>query len=178
MKVDAIIIGAGVIGAACAFELAKTGLKTLNIDMLPAAGYGSTSNSCAIIRVYYSTIYSTALAYESYHYWKDWASYLGFDDERGLATLHETGTLVMKTESNGYMKKSCSIMDSLGIPYEHWDSNRIRSNLPAVDLRRYAPAKLRSDPNFGIPTAGELSEAVYFPTGGYINDPQLATHNL
>ncbi|MEE3115154.1 MAG: FAD-dependent oxidoreductase, partial [Actinomycetota bacterium] len=41
---DAIIIGAGVIGGATAFELAKKGWKTLNVDKLPASGYGSTSN--------------------------------------------------------------------------------------------------------------------------------------
>ena len=53
-RYDAIIIGAGIIGAATAFELCKRGWKTLNVDFLPAAGYGSTSNSCAIIRVHYS----------------------------------------------------------------------------------------------------------------------------
>ena len=31
-KADAIIVGAGVIGSAIAFELAKRGYKTLNID--------------------------------------------------------------------------------------------------------------------------------------------------
>ena len=43
-KVDAVIIGAGVIGTATAFELCKRGYKTLNIDKLPSAGYGPTSN--------------------------------------------------------------------------------------------------------------------------------------
>jgi len=36
---DAIIIGAGVIGAAIAFELCKRGYCTLNLDQLPAAGH-------------------------------------------------------------------------------------------------------------------------------------------
>ena len=36
-KVDAVIIGAGVIGTATAFELCKRGYKTLNIDKLPSA---------------------------------------------------------------------------------------------------------------------------------------------
>ena len=178
MKVDAIIIGAGVIGAACAYELAKTGRKTLNIDMLPAAGYGSTSNSCAIIRVYYSTIDSTALAYEAFHYWQEWASYLGAKDGRGLAEFHDTGTLVMKTGSNGYMRKSCAIMDELNIPYEHWSASKISSHLHSLDLKCFAPAKLRSNPNFGQPSGGEISGGVYFPAGGYVNDPQLATRNL
>ena len=53
---DAIVIGAGVIGAAVGFELSKKGYKTLNVDKLPAAGHGSTGASCAIIRVHYSTL--------------------------------------------------------------------------------------------------------------------------
>ena len=51
-KYDAIIIGAGVIGAATAYELSRKGFRTLSVDKLPAAGYGPTSNSCAIIRVH------------------------------------------------------------------------------------------------------------------------------
>ena len=35
---DMIIIGAGIIGSATAYELSKRGYATLNIDMLPAAG--------------------------------------------------------------------------------------------------------------------------------------------
>ena len=60
---DAVIIGAGVIGAATALELSRNGYKTLSIDKNPEAGYGSTSNSCAIIRVHYSTEHDTAFAY-------------------------------------------------------------------------------------------------------------------
>ncbi len=40
---DAIIIGAGIIGASIAFELSKKGYKTLNVDKLNAAGAGSTA---------------------------------------------------------------------------------------------------------------------------------------
>jgi sarcosine oxidase, subunit beta len=177
-QVDAVIIGAGVIGAACGFELAKKGWKTLNVDRLPAAGYGSTSNSCAIIRVYYSTVDSTALAYESYFYWKDWQGYLDATDERGAAKFHETGTLVMKTEHNGHLKRACEIMETVGIPYEHWSADQIRERLSIFDLHRFSPAKLRNDQGFGEPTGGNLEGGVLFPAGGYINDPQLSSHNL
>ena len=50
----------------------KKGYKTLNLDSNPTSGYGSTAASCAIIRVHYSTFDGCALAYEGYHYWKDW----------------------------------------------------------------------------------------------------------
>ena len=54
-KYDAIIIGAGVIGCPIAYELAKKGYKTLNVDARPDAGQGSTAGSCAIVRAHYST---------------------------------------------------------------------------------------------------------------------------
>ena len=50
---DAIIIGSGIIGCAIAFEMSKAGYKTLNIDKLGDAGLGSTSNSCALVRLTY-----------------------------------------------------------------------------------------------------------------------------
>ena len=91
---DAIIIGAGVIGAAVAFELGKRGWSTLNVDKLPSSGYGSTSNSCAIVRAHYSTFDGVAMAYDGFSYWKDWPNYLEADDERGLALYHQCGTLL------------------------------------------------------------------------------------
>src|SRR5918993_1010938 len=100
---DAIIIGAGVIGTAIGLELARRGLKTLNVDRHPAAGYGSTSSSCAIIRCFYSTVAASAFALEGYHYWKNRKEYLGVEDGRGLARFR-TGCLVLKTEANGKMK--------------------------------------------------------------------------
>ena len=54
-RFDVVIIGAGIIGANLGFEMSKAGYSTLNIDKLPAAGSGSTANSCAIVRTHYST---------------------------------------------------------------------------------------------------------------------------
>src|SRR3954464_7242772 len=84
-RADAIIIGAGVIGASIAFELAKRGYRTLNIDKLPASGYGPTSNSCAIVRAHYSSRDGVAMAYEGFKYWEDWERYLGVTDDAGLS---------------------------------------------------------------------------------------------
>ena len=82
---DSIIIGAGIIGSATALAQARKGQRPLVVDSLPAAGYGSTSASCAIIRPYYSTVEGSAIAYESHYYWKDWRGFLGFEDERKLS---------------------------------------------------------------------------------------------
>ena len=99
---DAIIIGSGIIGCTTAFELAKRGYKTLNVDTLYDAGAGSTINSCAIVRAHYSTYDGVALAYEGFKYWADWESYLGAADERGLARYVNCGTILLKTEGHNW----------------------------------------------------------------------------
>ncbi|MCB9957712.1 MAG: FAD-binding oxidoreductase [Rhodospirillaceae bacterium] len=177
-RYDAIIIGTGIIGSATALELARAGWKTLSIDKNPSPGYGSTSGSCAIIRVHYSTYDGAAFAYEGYFDWKDWAGYLGSGPDETLAKFHETGALVMKTEHNGMLATIIANMQKLGIAYEEWDAARIKQRFPFYDLSRFSPAKALSDPAFGQPTGGEVTGAVYFPTAGYINDPQLATVNI
>ncbi len=175
---DAIIIGAGIIGAAIGYELSKRGQKTLNIDMLPASGYGSTSNSCAIIRLYYSTLDGCAMAYDGYFHWKHWSDYLNADEGEILATFHETGNMVMKTKVNDGLRKQLAHLDVLDIPYEHWTGEQIVARFPFYDLKSFAPAKRLQDSNFGEPTGGNVDGAVYFPKGGYISDPQLATQNI
>jgi sarcosine oxidase subunit beta len=176
-RYDAIIIGAGIIGACTAYELAKRGQKTLNVEKLPAAGYGSTGSSCAIIRTHYSTLDGSALAYEGCFYWDDWAGYLGVPDERGLAKFHKTGCLVMKTAGNGYLTSVCAQQDALGIRWEDWGPHRIEGRVPFYDLHAFGPPKRPDDPAFGEPGDERLG-AVFFPCAGYIGDPQLATHNV
>ena len=174
---DAIIIGAGIIGACTAYELAKRGWRTLNLDKLPAAGYGSTGASCAIIRTHYSTLDGAALAYESYFAWDDWPGYLATADERGLAKFVKSGCLVLKTEANGHLRTICRNMDALGIPYEDWAPEQIRARLPFVDLGRFGPPKRPDDPAFRRGRRAASRAASIFPCAGYVNDPQLASHN-
>ena len=69
-KFDAVIIGAGIIGCAIAYELAKGGRKVVSVDKNATAGSGSTGNSCAIIRTHYSTLNGAALAKSNYPFWK------------------------------------------------------------------------------------------------------------
>ena len=177
-RADAVIIGAGIIGAATAFELAKAGVRTVSIDKNPAAGYGPTAASCAIVRVYYSTLAGMAFAYEGYFYWRDWRDYLEVDDERGLAEFRETGCLVMQTPQNDHLAKHIAHGRELGIPFEVWDAARIKEALPFYDLGAFGPPKPLSDEGFGRAGDEPVKGGVFWPTGGYVTDPQLAAHNL
>ncbi|MEM6742135.1 MAG: FAD-dependent oxidoreductase [Pseudomonadota bacterium] len=175
---DAIIIGTGVIGAAVAFELAKKGLKTLSLDRAGQIGHGSTAASCAIIRMHYSTLDGTALAWEGYHYWRDWEAHLGLPDGADLAWFREVGCLVMKTEANGFLDKHMRYSAELDCPFEEWSPETIAEKLPFYRLESFSPPKRRDDPAFGAPNGAKVEGAVFWPKAGYVTDPALSAQNL
>ena len=177
---DVVIIGAGVIGAALAYELSRRGLSTLSLDALPSAGYGSTSNSSAIVRFSYSTLPGVSMAWEALHYWRDWRGYLGLSERRptpDLAELVTCGMLLLDTPS-GHAARVVPLFDELQIPYEHWDAAGVEQRLPLLDARVMGPpAPVDSDAFWAEP--GEpLAGGVWMPDAGYVNDPQLASRNL
>jgi len=174
---DAIIIGAGIIGAATAFELAKKGYKTLSIDKLPSAGYGSTSNSCAIVRAHYSTYEGVAFAYEGFFYWDDWASYLEVEDEAGMAQYRKTGSILIKSKGHDWRKVK-KHYDAVGVEYEEWTPQQMVDHIPIFSDDSFWPVtRPEEDPHFHEPK-GKLEGAIYTPGSGYVNDPQLSVHNL
>ncbi len=177
-KYDAIIIGSGIIGCCTAFELAKRGYKTLTIDKLPSAGYGSTSATCAIIRFHYSTPDGVAMAREGYFYWLNWGHYLGLVDPDGMAKYINTGCMLIKTERNKFGINFMSSMDELGVVYQELTANQMNEKLAIVDSRQYGPPVRQDDPRFGEPTADALPGAIYIPETGYINDAKLSVQNV
>jgi sarcosine oxidase subunit beta len=176
-RYDAIVIGSGIIGAAIAFELGKRGVRTLNVDKLAAAGDGSTGSTCAIVRTHYSTWDGTAIAYESYLHWKDWAAYLGVEDERGAAHLIQTGLVIITSRQRDFARE-LGFHDALGIPYETWDAGTLAARLPFCDVTAFHPPRRADDESFGVPAAEAVPGAIFIDSAGYVNDPQLATHNL
>jgi glycine/D-amino acid oxidase-like deaminating enzyme len=174
---DAIIIGAGIIGCATAFELAKKGYKTLNIDKLPTAGFGSTSNSCAIVRAHYSTYDGVAMAYEGFFYWLDWENFLDAKDESGFAKYVNCGTILFKTKGHDF-SKVLKQYKALGVQYEEWDLETLKEKAPIFAHKSYYPTKRPEDDAFWEDTTEKIEGAIFTPESGYVNDPQLATHNL
>ncbi|WP_281973451.1 NAD(P)/FAD-dependent oxidoreductase [Ruegeria faecimaris] len=175
---DAIIIGTGVIGAAIAFEMAKVGWKTVSLDRNAQVGHGSTAGSCAIIRMHYSTFDGTAFAWEGYHYWRDWAEYLGLPQGADLAQFRETGCLVMKTEANGLLEKHMKNSSALNCPFEEWSPEQVTDRLPVYSQDSFAPARRMDDPEFGQPNGRKMQGGVYWPQAGYVTDPALSAQNL
>ncbi|AOY56992.1 MULTISPECIES: NAD(P)/FAD-dependent oxidoreductase [Desulfococcus] len=175
---DAIIIGAGVIGTPIAYELAKKGYKTLNVDKQPDAGEGSTAGSCAIVRAHYSTEDGVAFAYEGFKYWNDWENYLeNAADEKGLARFMKTGSLLIKSQGHDWRKVK-KHYDAVGVEYKELTNEEVLKMVPVVDLHEFWPVKRPEDPSFFDEPTGMLEGAIFCPEGGYVNDPALSAHNI
>jgi len=178
-KTDAIIIGAGVIGSSVAFELAKRGYKTLNIDKLPTSGYGSTSNSCAIVRAHYSTWDGVAMAYEGFFYWDDWENYLGVEDERGMIKYMKTGSIMFKLQGEDHSKKSLKFFEEIGVEHEIWDLEKLKERMPIYSHDQFdGTTRPDDDEHFFDKTGKKIEGAIFTPGSGYVSDPQLSSHNL
>jgi glycine/D-amino acid oxidase-like deaminating enzyme len=173
---DAVVIGAGVIGAAVAFELGRSGRSVVCVDKGPAPGAGSTSASSSIIRFSYSTPDAVLTSWEAAAMWRSWGAHLGVDDPDGMARFVPAGNLILCT--TGYDGRVImALWDDVGIPYEYFDANGLRARFPGLDVGRYYPPKRVDDPAFAADAEGELS-GFYSPDSGFVDDPMLAAHNL
>ncbi|TWP33693.1 NAD(P)/FAD-dependent oxidoreductase [Leekyejoonella antrihumi] len=174
---DVVVVGAGVIGAASALELAKTGLRVLVVDKAGGAGLGSTSASSAVVRFNYSTWDAVATAWESKHCWEKWSEHLRIPDNGGLATFVRVG-MVMLDVPPMPRDHIMPLFDLVGVPYEEWDAAELRARVPGIDTGRYWPPKRVDDEAFFAETATKQIGALYTPDGGFIDDAQLAAQNL
>ncbi|MFJ9648870.1 NAD(P)/FAD-dependent oxidoreductase [Streptomyces sp. NPDC101206] len=172
----AVVVGAGVIGAAIALELARTGRRVVVVDKAGVAGHGSTSASSAVIRFNYSTFDGCATAWEARHLWASWPDHLGLAGSRPLAVFHRTGAVLLDSPSVE-PSHTVALFDRAGVPYERWDTPTLRSRLPGIDPGRYWPPKPVDDEAFFDGPTGELG-ALFTPDAGFVDDPQLAAQNL
>jgi sarcosine oxidase subunit beta len=171
------VVGAGVIGAATALELARAGRHVVVVDQLPGPGQGSTSASSTIVRFNYSTVDGTAASWEAHYYWLNWADHLEIPAGDGpVARLRQTG-IVMLDVPIVPKKRVLEMYDELGVPYEDWDAVTLADRVPGIDTGRFWPPKRLDDDAFWAEPDGQLG-AFWNADGGFVDDPQLATANL
>lgn len=173
---DAIVVGAGVIGSSIALQLARAGVAVTVVDRASGPGYGSTSASSAVVRFTYSTFSGVAAAWESKHSWEHWIDHLGFADDAGLARFVRTGMISLDAPVAPRARYT-DLFDEARVTYEEWDAEELARRLPEMDPGRYWPPKPVGEDAFFAPAEGTLG-CLYTPDAGYVDDPQLAAHNL
>jgi sarcosine oxidase, subunit beta len=172
---DAVVIGAGVIGASVAYELAKLGWRVTTVEKLTDVGAGSTSASSAVIRFHYSTFEGVAASWEAKFGWERWGEYLEAPSTETLARFHKTGCLILDGSTD--RERICAMFDRVGVPWEAWDAETIRQRIPGLDPGKHGPPVAISDPAFWVEADSDLG-GYFTRDGGFVDDPQLAARNL
>jgi sarcosine oxidase, subunit beta len=176
VKADVVVVGAGIVGSGIALELARAGRDVVIVDRGAGPGTGSTSASSACVRFHYPTYGGVATAWEAKFGWERWADHLGHVDPAGMARYITTGVLV--PEFPGYaVEKVAALYREIGIPHEILDAGELASRFPAMDTGRFYPPRAISDDAFWDDPDGQLV-ALWTAEGGFVDDPQLAAHNL
>lgn len=107
---DAIVIGAGVMGASLAFHLAERGLKVAVLERKSIAS-GSTGHSSGLIRMHYDLATEAELAFASFQYFTNWHDRVG-----GECGFIKTGFLqIAKREHETQLRCNVKIQQQIGI---------------------------------------------------------------
>jgi sarcosine oxidase subunit beta len=93
---DAIVIGAGVIGASVAYHLARFGAGRVLVLERGTIGAGTSSQSSGILRTHYTVAENVELARASWRIFETFAGYL--DDDDASAGLVRCGYLIAAPE--------------------------------------------------------------------------------
>lgn len=127
---DHIVIGAGALGSAAAYWLARSGARNVLVLEQFELGHarGASEDHSRIIRhAYHSTTY-TALTHAMFDSWRE------LEQESGLRLVHTTGGLdlaVAGTPGERELANYRASLDAVGVEYEDLTAEQIRRRWPA-----------------------------------------------
>lgn len=174
---NAVVIGAGVIGCAAAWELRKLGHDVTVLEKNGDAGHGSTSASCGIVRRFYAQPGMIALAHEGAQIWADWASYLGPIDDQ-VAEFVRPGMLFIPPQIDDGVHATVAEMQRLGIDAALLSPDEVAERFPFIATDSFFPPTPVDDPAFFEESERPIQGAVFEADAGYIVFPALAAQNL
>ncbi|MEO8357115.1 MAG: FAD-dependent oxidoreductase, partial [Chloroflexota bacterium] len=141
---DAIVIGAGVMGASIAFHLAERGLKVAILERNVTAS-GATGHSSGLVRMHYDLAAESALTFASYkYYFNNWKERVG-----GECGFMRTGFMqIARREHEDKLRGNVANQQRIGIN---------TSVISADDVKKLVPDFLTDQFDF----------AAYEPDSGY-----------
>ncbi|MBI3326294.1 MAG: FAD-binding oxidoreductase [Nitrospinae bacterium] len=148
---EAIIIGAGVMGASLAFHLTHAGMKGVTVlDKTGLAG-GMTAKSGAVVRMHYTNEPEARMAFESFRYFQNWKEMVG-----GECGFTRTGFMLTVTPDNAdRLRQNVAMLRKIGVNTSVVTAQELRELQPFCEVE-------------------DLTIAAYEPESGYA-DPKATT---
>jgi len=132
VKVDALIIGAGIMGASCAFQLSERGLKVAVLEAQISPAMGSTGRSTAGVRVQFTEEVNIRLSWGSIQEYQHFQDLYGEDaGYRPIGYL-----LLVPPERLVVHMTSVRLQERIGVPV------RVLSIEDAQQFVRFDPANI------------------------------------
>ncbi len=126
---DTIIIGAGGMGSATAYHLAKSGADVLVLEQFQRGHtYGSSHGETRIIRFFYDKPFYTELMKTAYAEWRD------LESVSGKSLLFITGSVGIGAKGNPYGRATRQSLDAAGVESEWWDAAQLAKRFPQFRL--------------------------------------------
>lgn len=171
-RYDVIIVGAGIIGLATAWQLARRSpMRIAVLERGPGVGEGSTGSSSAVCRFRYSRDETVCLARDGIAAYRDWAIFTGLAAPR--ATFHNEGVLWLLGDDREWAPAEASRMAAFGVRAEALETGEVRERFPSINPCCRAP-----DPEHGEEhDCVDAGLAFFEPDGGYM-DPVSAAQDL
>ncbi len=143
---DAIIIGAGIMGCATAFELSKRGMKVALVEK-DGLGVASSGKSSAIIRQHYSNELTARMALYSLRVFQNFEERVG-----GECGFTPSGFVAVVDEKDqAGLQANIALQQSLGIQTEFISVETLHELMPALDTTDLVGAVYESESGYADP---------------------------
>ncbi|HEU0294522.1 MAG TPA: FAD-binding oxidoreductase [Anaerolineales bacterium] len=145
---DAIVIGAGVMGASLAFHLAERGLKTAVIERKTVAS-GATGYSSGLVRMHYDLAVEAELTFVSYkNYYNNWRQRVGGD-----CGFTNTGFLkIVKREYEDKLRGNVANQQRVGINTSVISAAEVKELFPDFNTEHFDFAAYEPDSGYADAT--------------------------
>jgi sarcosine oxidase subunit beta len=145
---DAIVIGAGVMGASVAFHLAERGLNTAILERKVSAS-GATGHSSGLVRMHYDLAAESELTFKSYQlYFSNWKERVS-----GECGFHQTGFLqIAKREHEDKLRGNVANQQKIGINTSVITVDEVRKLFPDLVTEYFDYAAYEPDSGYADPT--------------------------
>jgi len=168
---EVVVVGAGIIGASIAFQLARHGLSVTAVDKGAGPAEGSTGASSSICRCRYTHPEVVRLAYHGQEAYGNWRDFTGLVETR--SGLQRVGVLWMMGESAEKVEGDAAKLRSQGVEAASFGPDDVTSEFPSIST-----CAVPFDMTGAIEHVCAPGEAFLYESQGGYADPVGANQDL